>query len=146
MEYEVTESRTPESYWHLDKRIPVFPLIAFLGQSAAIVWWAASIQATVTDLEEDVASQGGHGDRILMVETRLAATNEAVIALGQQALRMSDRLSTTEGNRFTAADGVALEARVNDRIDDSFERLEQLIELLRDDVRALRSNQQEVRE
>ena len=127
-----------ESNWHFDKRIPVISIAALFMQTAAVVWFIAQMDSRVSRLEDYSAQYREIPERVIRVETRLAATNEAVIAMGEAVLANTQRIASTEGNHFTASDGVALEARVNDRIDDSFDRLQELISLLREDVRALR--------
>lgn len=42
--------------WHLDRRIPVAMLGAFLLQGSALVWWAAKMDSRVGILERDFAS------------------------------------------------------------------------------------------
>lgn len=73
--------------------------------------------------------------RLIALETRSTTTQEAVIALGDAVLRNTERITTREASAFTASDGAALEARMNARIDRQYERLADLIEQLRDDIR-----------
>lgn len=40
-----------ETYWHLDKRVPVATLLVFLAQLAAILIWGTRIDERVTQVE-----------------------------------------------------------------------------------------------
>lgn len=142
---EGTNKVSEDEHWRIDKRIPIAFILVMVVQAAGIIWWAATTEGRLGVLEETDASRAMNSERLVELETRLASTNEAIIAMGQAVIRNSERISSAEGNRFTEADGIALESRVNDRIDDSFDRLQELIRLLREDIRLL-NNQEHSRD
>lgn len=45
-----------DTSWHIDKHIPVVSLLAVLIQTAAFVWWAATMTANVSDHEKRLNS------------------------------------------------------------------------------------------
>ena len=50
----------------------VWPIIAFMAlQSAAAIWWAATINSKVVQLEKDRDDFKGHGERMIRLEAAI---------------------------------------------------------------------------
>lgn len=60
---------TDDKQWHLDRRVPLALILAIIGQSAAAIWFASSINSRVDELER-LAEQGRVDSRtIVKLET-----------------------------------------------------------------------------
>jgi hypothetical protein len=42
--------------WHLDKRVPIALIVTLVLQTGGMVWWAASLQATVSQQGQAIAA------------------------------------------------------------------------------------------
>lgn len=60
-----------EREWHLDKKVPVALIVTLSLQTAAIVWWAASISARVDVLEQRSLAAAPQAERIIRLEAKL---------------------------------------------------------------------------
>jgi hypothetical protein len=60
-----------EREWHLDKKVPIALILTLAFQTAAIVWWAASISARVDTLEQRTIAAAPQAERIVRLETKL---------------------------------------------------------------------------
>ncbi len=58
-------------HWTLDKRVPLAIIITVLAQTAGAVWWAASLNERVGQLERALIQAAGQDGRIVRVETKL---------------------------------------------------------------------------
>ncbi|MEM8838921.1 MAG: hypothetical protein AAGE89_12565 [Pseudomonadota bacterium] len=62
-------SMQSESYWHLDKRIPLAMIAAIIIQTVGVTWWAATLTERVDDLRAQVTQlQGFAADRYTQTE------------------------------------------------------------------------------
>lgn len=59
--------RDPEP-WHLDKKVPLALIITLMGQTGAMVWWAASQDGRIAILEEKVREQKDDPVRLARLE------------------------------------------------------------------------------
>jgi len=66
---------TDESEWHLDKRVPIAMVLAFIGQTVTLVYvgttWKSDIDHRVTSLEKTDEMRRPQESRILVVEQQL---------------------------------------------------------------------------
>ena len=74
------------SQWHLDRRIPVLTLVALLIQTAAIIWWAATITSTVESQGKTLMEVKEYGSPI---------TRDRLTILEQKVNEFDQRFSTT---------------------------------------------------
>lgn len=64
--------------WRIDRKIPL-PLIGFLALQMGLgIWWAASIEARVGQVERQVNLSGPQGERIIRLETKLDAISDRI--------------------------------------------------------------------
>jgi len=64
--------------WRIDKKIPL-PLLCFLAAQMGLgIWWAASIDARVGQMEHQVNQNAPQGERIIRLETKLDAISDRV--------------------------------------------------------------------
>lgn len=85
---------TPDTEWHLDKRFPIALILTIFLQSAAAIWWAATIDAEVEKIGEYVASDRS---KISSLEDKVEAGARADAVITQQLRTTADnihRLST----------------------------------------------------
>ena len=61
--------------WHLDKRIPIALILALIGQTFGMGWWASSISERVASLEQS------------KVEARALAIDIAVIRANVESIK-----------------------------------------------------------
>ena len=54
--------------WHLDKRVPITLVVVIGLQTSAAVWWAASMDARLTNVEVTLAVRGPVIDRFIKTE------------------------------------------------------------------------------
>ncbi len=92
MAYE--ESAAQVSQWHLDKRVPIALIIALFAQSGTIIWWAATTDARVDNIETHVSElqtvaadlvreTTAQGREDVAISQQLTATNAALSLLRQ---------------------------------------------------------------
>ena len=62
-----------DQHWSLDKRVPLALIIAILMQTAAALWWAASLNARVEQLERQAIVAAPNVERIVRLETKMDA-------------------------------------------------------------------------
>ena len=92
--------------WHLDKRVPITLVVVIGIQTAAAIWWAASMDARVTNVEVTLATRGPVIDRFIKTE-------DAYSQLRNELVSRLDRM-TTDFNR--------LEDKVDRLIENTSER------------------------
>lgn len=81
-------------HWTLDKRVPLAIIFALIVQSTGIVWWGASLNERVAQLEAEHDDAKGQDGRIIRVETRLDGIAAALDKINDKLDRMaSPRLS-----------------------------------------------------
>jgi hypothetical protein len=73
--------------WHLDKSVPIGLIAAILLQTAAAIWWSATISARVDSLEAVALDNKTTGPRLAVLESQLADIKAAL-------LRIEARIST----------------------------------------------------
>jgi hypothetical protein len=56
---------TTDSGWHLDKRVPIAIVLAIFFQTAGIVWFAATLENRVAQLEASQAHRADERDRLI---------------------------------------------------------------------------------
>ena len=60
-----------ENHWHLDKRVPIAIIISLSVQSAAIIWWAATMEARVNAIEAAMLAGADTSERLTRIEVIL---------------------------------------------------------------------------
>jgi len=60
-----------ENHWHLDKRVPIAIIISLAVQSAAIIWWAATMEARVNAIEAAMLAGADTSERLTRIEVIL---------------------------------------------------------------------------
>lgn len=70
--------------WHLDKRIPIALVVTILLQTVGAIWWAATISARVTALEDKPP------ERLVRVETQVEGINKTLERIEQKLDRTLD--------------------------------------------------------
>jgi len=85
--------------WHLDKRVPVALILTLLMQSALAVWWASSLSADVTTLQQRQDKQES------MIENMRTTAGAQAVQLGR----------IEENTRATAAAVERLLRQLEDR-------------------------------
>jgi hypothetical protein len=71
----------PHRPWHVDWRVPVALIVTILLQSAAAVWWAASVDGEVVH----------HGQEIAALKTRDTEDTRRLEAIVEQLARIEER-------------------------------------------------------
>ena len=65
-----------EESWHLDKKVPISLIVLILVQTSAFIWWAATMDTRVTQLEASRANASQQEDLLQIqanqVNTRLS--------------------------------------------------------------------------
>lgn len=67
-----------DSHWHLDKRVPITLIVAILGQTAGLGWFAASITERVTNLERRAVVTEPQAERITRLEVGIEVLKDGV--------------------------------------------------------------------
>lgn len=62
--------------WKLDKHIPIALIVALFGQLAVAIWWAALIDARLSNVETIQRAMPNQSERIVRVEVGLEAIKE----------------------------------------------------------------------
>lgn len=60
-----------ENHWHLDKRVPIAIIVSLSVQSAAIIWWAATMEARVNAIEAAMLAGADTSERLTRIEVIL---------------------------------------------------------------------------
>lgn len=85
--------------WVLDKKVPIALILAILGQTAAGVWWAASISARMDQGEEKVRVLQASDLKAAEINTHVAESLAAFKA-SQEAMKASiDRIERNLDSR-----------------------------------------------
>jgi hypothetical protein len=74
----MTRQEKQASHWSLDKKVPITLIIAILGQSAALGWFAASITERVNALEQRSIAIVPQSERLARVEVQIETVKEGV--------------------------------------------------------------------
>ena len=75
---------TRKKSWKFDLQIPVAVVGATLLQTAAVVWWAATMDRRVSDIERQIAIYSRDSERLIRIEERLGFLSEQVRELGKK--------------------------------------------------------------
>jgi len=77
---------TPDTQWHLDRKVPITIIVALLLQTAGVVWWAASEEARLTAVMQRDAAQD---DRIndLSIDVQAQKVNSATMQAQLSAIK-----------------------------------------------------------
>ena len=67
--------------WHLDKSVPIGLIAAILLQTAAAIWWSATISARVDQLEAVALDNKSTGPRLAVLESQLADIKAALLRI-----------------------------------------------------------------
>ena len=75
----------PDRQWHLDKKVPLPMLLVVGGQTLAIVWWAATTNARLDEVERKLVANAPQAVQIVRLEER-AIRNEEKVGILQQGI------------------------------------------------------------
>ena len=90
---------TAEPDWTLDKKVPIALILAIVGQTAAGVWWAASISARV-DVSETRVTKLETTETKMVETTANAAAALAGIKATQDSMKAAiDRIERIMDSR-----------------------------------------------
>lgn len=92
-----------QEQWHLDKRVPVALILTLIGQMIVAIWWAASINERMVQIERrmdaaTVRSQSmdsivsSQATQIAVLVERIEAQNDRVDGLTAQVAQTNDLL------------------------------------------------------
>ena len=84
--------RPSESYWHLDRRIPVALIVTIVLQTMAIVWWAASMNERLSSLEDRVNGMHDFGPRIIRLEEKQDGIRQRLDRIDRNLRRVDAKL------------------------------------------------------
>ena len=73
----MADDNSPQSNWHLDKRIPLALIATILGQTLLAVWWASAISSNITALQSSDARQD------VIIERGSDRANAQAVQLGR---------------------------------------------------------------
>lgn len=90
-----------DTKWHLDRRVPIALIVTLFLQTGSGIWWAATMNARMNDVEEDmisvVADVKLHDDAIangrenvVVVVEQLRNTNKSVDRLRNEVGQTND--------------------------------------------------------
>lgn len=71
----------PGQPWHLDKSVPIGLIAAILLQTAAAIWWSATISARVDQLEAVALDNKTTGPRLAVLESQLTDIKAALLRI-----------------------------------------------------------------
>ena len=57
--------------WHLDKRLPIALMVILALEGGGFIWWAATIEARMTNVETWQSKNESLNDRMVRMETTL---------------------------------------------------------------------------
>lgn len=87
----MTQVEDPQtSHWHLDKRVPLALIVTIAIQTAAALWWAASVTFRVDGL---IDNQAETKNRIAALEHQIVLTDRQSAVIEQQLKATNDNLS-----------------------------------------------------
>ena len=65
----------PDNQWHLSKAVPVALVGASAIQSAAVIWWAATVDSRVTNIEKKISDY----DELRQAVSRITGLQETIL-------------------------------------------------------------------
>ena len=65
-------------HWVLDKKVPIALILTLVVQTMTIVWWAATANARLDQLERATALFGPHVERIIRVEEKVGVVQQGI--------------------------------------------------------------------
>lgn len=80
------EQRT---HWTLDKKIPLALIVTIMLQTAAAIWWAASINWRVGQLEKSVDNSSSLSTRVVKLEVLMEQVKETANTIERKLDRMA---------------------------------------------------------
>lgn len=101
MQVEAVKRRDVEKHWTVDRRVPLALILAMLGQTGGLVWWASGINQRVSVLEERdrtvTAAAPIQSDRLTRVETKVETIQRDVTEIKSDIKSLIVR--PTQGNK-----------------------------------------------
>lgn len=86
---ETNTNQVIDAGWHMDKRIPIALIATLVLQTAAIVWWAATLQSSTSQNVKDIVSNRVLIDRL---DTRSQQTTNTMTSLSTKVDMMTQTL------------------------------------------------------
>lgn len=79
-------STRDEQAWHLDKRIPIALIAGMVGQTLALVWWAATLSSQVAANTGAISEfrTARIPERLPVIEIQIATINEGMTRLDRK--------------------------------------------------------------
>jgi hypothetical protein len=85
--------------WHLDKRVPVALILTLIGQMTVAIWWAASINTRLANVETQMtaaAARSEEVDRIVAGQTtQIAVLVERIVAQSDRVAGLTQQVEAT---------------------------------------------------
>jgi hypothetical protein len=80
-------TRDDDKRWHLDKKVPLALILTIAIQTGGFVWWAASTNERVANLERRVDASAPQADRLTRVEVKIEAVQEGITEIKRMIRR-----------------------------------------------------------
>lgn len=78
-------------HWTVDRKIPIGFLLGIFMQTVALVWWGATLENRVTELEKKLVERANLPQRTTQVEGKLQTLSEILIRVERKLDRLADR-------------------------------------------------------
>ena len=72
------EPRPVESFWHLDRRVPIVLVVVIAVQIVTMSWWAAALSTRVDQLERAQMSSATQAERLIRVEEKIGVLQQSI--------------------------------------------------------------------
>lgn len=76
--------------WHIDRRIPIALVLTILIQTGGAVWWLATLNSRVSNLEEKLGAVASQPERLVRVETQVEALTKTMDRIERKLDRALD--------------------------------------------------------
>lgn len=77
--------------WHLDKKVSIGFLCAFIGYGVSAIWFAAGLNARVGSLESNRQNSIAAYDRLIRLETNFDNMKDAINRIDTNLAKLAER-------------------------------------------------------
>ena len=84
----MADEKSEAGHWSLDKRVPIATLFALIGQTGGMVWWASSLQSTVSQHSQTLEDFRVNGTPVIRAE--IAGLKERSSSFDQRLERIEN--------------------------------------------------------
>jgi hypothetical protein len=67
-----------DTKWHLDKKVPIALILAIIGQTVVMTWWAATLSQRVDMLERNAAAAVPRLESVIRLEAKMDLVNSTL--------------------------------------------------------------------